>query len=181
VDPSRFTNSGLSYDAAGNLLTDGTGAGTFTYTYDAEGRVKTATPYGGSTATYTYNALGQRVRREVSTSVVDVGYDAFGQMIGFASAGSWFQLHVPLAGRTIAKYAGAGSPYFMHPNHLGSTTAVTNQTGNLITMRSVMDRFTLDHHRPPESLEELVTTGYLRRTPTEPFTGTNETWQVDTR
>jgi RHS repeat-associated protein len=41
-------------------------------------------------------------------------------------------LHVPLAGRTIAKYAGAGSPYFMHPNHLGSTTAVTNQTGNLI-------------------------------------------------
>ena len=50
---------------------------------------------------------------------------------------------------------------------------------SLFTMRSMIDRFTLDNHRPPESLEELATAGYLGRVPADPFTGSNETWQVE--
>ena len=48
---------------------------------------------------------------------------------------------------------------------------------DLFTLRSLIDRFTLDNGRAPSGLEELVTGGYLGRIPTDPFTGSNETWQ----
>ena len=50
---------------------------------------------------------------------------------------------------------------------------------HLFTLRSLIDRFTLDNGRAPSRLEELVEKGYLGRLPTDPFTGSNETWQVE--
>ncbi len=51
---------------------------------------------------------------------------------------------------------------------------------DLYTMRSLIDQFTLDKQRPPQSLEELVDEGYLRGgVPEDPFTRSNQTWQVD--
>jgi len=49
---------------------------------------------------------------------------------------------------------------------------------HLFTLRSLIDRFTLDNGRAPAGLEEIVEKGYLGRIPTDPFTGSNETWQV---
>jgi len=49
---------------------------------------------------------------------------------------------------------------------------------HLFTLRLLIDRFTLDNGRPPVRLEELVEKGYLGRLPTDPFTGSNQTWQV---
>jgi general secretion pathway protein G len=48
---------------------------------------------------------------------------------------------------------------------------------HLFTLRSLIDRFTLDNGRAPARLEELVEKGYLGRLPTDPFTGSNDTWQ----
>ena len=48
---------------------------------------------------------------------------------------------------------------------------------HLFTLRALIDRFTLDNDRAPARLEELVEKGYLGRLPTDPFTGSNETWQ----
>jgi general secretion pathway protein G len=50
---------------------------------------------------------------------------------------------------------------------------------HLYTLRALIDRFTLDNGRAPARLEELVEKGYLGRLPTDPFTGSNETWQVE--
>src|SRR5208337_177316 len=50
---------------------------------------------------------------------------------------------------------------------------------HLFTLRALIDRFTLDNGRAPARLEELVEAGYLGRVPTDPFTGSNETWQVE--
>ena len=50
---------------------------------------------------------------------------------------------------------------------------------HLYTLRSLINRFTLDNQRPPASLEELVEKGYLGRLPTDPFTGSNQTWRED--
>ncbi len=47
-------------------------------------------------------------------------------------------------------------------------------------MRSQIDRFTHDNERGPASLDELVDKGYMGAIPTDPFTGSNETWQVET-
>jgi general secretion pathway protein G len=51
---------------------------------------------------------------------------------------------------------------------------------NLFTMRNLIDQFTLDKQRPPQSLEELVEAGYLRGgVPEDPITRSKDTWQVD--
>jgi general secretion pathway protein G len=51
---------------------------------------------------------------------------------------------------------------------------------DLYTMRTLIDQFTLDKQRPPQSLEELVEERYLRGgVPEDPFTRSNQTWQVD--
>ncbi|MFB3922715.1 MAG: type II secretion system protein [Terriglobia bacterium] len=51
---------------------------------------------------------------------------------------------------------------------------------DLFTMRKLIDQYTLDKQRPPQSLEELVDGGYLRGgVPEDPITRSNQTWQVD--
>jgi len=50
----------------------------------------------------------------------------------------------------------------------------------LFTIRSMIDRFTLDNNRPPESLEEMVEKGYFGDIPFDPITRSKETWLVET-
>jgi general secretion pathway protein G len=51
---------------------------------------------------------------------------------------------------------------------------------DLFTMRKLVDQYTLDKNQPPSSLDDLVQGGYLRGgLPVDPFTGSNQTWQVD--
>jgi general secretion pathway protein G len=51
---------------------------------------------------------------------------------------------------------------------------------DLFTMRKLIDQYTLDKNQPPESLDDLVQSGYLRGgLPVDPFTGSNQTWQAD--
>jgi len=51
---------------------------------------------------------------------------------------------------------------------------------DLFTMRKLIDQYTLDKNQPPSSLDDLVQGGYLRGgLPVDPFTGSNQTWQVD--
>ena len=49
----------------------------------------------------------------------------------------------------------------------------------LFTLRSMIDRFTLDNKRPPASLEEMVEMGYLGDIPIDPITRSNQTWFVE--
>jgi general secretion pathway protein G len=49
---------------------------------------------------------------------------------------------------------------------------------DLYTLRSLIDRFTLDNRRAPASLEELVEAGYLGAIPSDPFTCSTDTWQA---
>lgn len=49
---------------------------------------------------------------------------------------------------------------------------------NLFTMRSVIDQYTYDKEAPPQSLDELVSEGYLREIPLDPFTESRDTWQM---
>ena len=49
---------------------------------------------------------------------------------------------------------------------------------NLFTMRTVIDEYTYDKQKAPQSLQDLVTEGYLREVPVDPMTGTSDTWKV---
>lgn len=49
----------------------------------------------------------------------------------------------------------------------------------LFLLRSATAQFTLDHQRPPRSLSELVSGGYIKQIPADPFTSRNDTWRID--
>ena len=50
---------------------------------------------------------------------------------------------------------------------------------NLFTLRSVISQYTLDKQKAPQSLDDLVSSGYLKQIPNDPMTGKNDTWVPD--
>lgn len=57
-----------------------------------------------------------------------------------------------------------------------SREAVLRQ--NLFTLRSLIQQYTLDKQKAPQSLEDLVSADYLKRIPNDPITGQPD-WTVD--
>jgi len=51
---------------------------------------------------------------------------------------------------------------------------------DLKTMRDQIDNYTMDKEKAPQALQDLVEAGYLRTIPKDPFTGSSETWQIET-
>ncbi len=49
---------------------------------------------------------------------------------------------------------------------------------SLNVMRDAIDKFSADKDRYPESIDELVTMGYLRQVPVDPVTGVPHSWQM---
>lgn len=47
---------------------------------------------------------------------------------------------------------------------------------DLFTMRQVIDQYTLDKQKAPQSLGDLVSAGYLKQIPIDPFTAKSDTW-----
>jgi general secretion pathway protein G len=50
---------------------------------------------------------------------------------------------------------------------------------SLFTMRSLINQYTLDKEKAPQSLDDLVTAGYLKQIPVDPFTNSRDSWVVD--
>jgi len=50
---------------------------------------------------------------------------------------------------------------------------------DLYTLRNAIDQYTLDKEKAPQSLDDLVTAGYIREIPTDPFTNSKDTWQTE--
>jgi general secretion pathway protein G len=50
---------------------------------------------------------------------------------------------------------------------------------NLFTMRTVLDEYTYDKQKAPQTLQDLVTEGYLREIPFDPMTGSNQNWKIE--
>jgi general secretion pathway protein G len=49
---------------------------------------------------------------------------------------------------------------------------------NLFTIRNVIDEYSYDKQTAPQTLEDLVSAGYLRQVPEDPITHSNTTWRV---
>ncbi|MBI2682258.1 MAG: RHS domain-containing protein [Acidobacteriales bacterium] len=119
-----------AHDAAGNMTGYYNGLSTQNYTWDAEGKMKTAGGY-----TYTYDANGMRVRKRQ-----DASPNAWTEYLYFGSnvlaerdqAGTWTD-YIFAGGKRIAKApasaATTGTEYY-HGDHLGSARLMTNASGN---------------------------------------------------
>jgi general secretion pathway protein G len=49
---------------------------------------------------------------------------------------------------------------------------------DLHVMRDAIDSFTMDKNQAPQSLDDLVQSGYLKKIPTDPMTHSADTWQT---
>jgi general secretion pathway protein G len=51
---------------------------------------------------------------------------------------------------------------------------------DLHVMRNAIDSYTMDKNKAPQSLDDLVQSGYLKSIPTDPMTHANDTWVTST-
>jgi general secretion pathway protein G len=50
---------------------------------------------------------------------------------------------------------------------------------DLFTLRSSIDQYTLDKQKAPQSLQDLVTAGYIKAVPKDPITNSADTWVTE--
>lgn len=65
--------------------------------------------------------------------------------------------------------------YRTHLRH--ANEAVLKQ--DLYSMRNAIDQYTQDKAKAPQSLDDIVSAGYLRTIPKDPITNSNTTWQTE--
>jgi RHS repeat-associated protein len=124
------------YDAAGNTTADGAA----TFTYNAAGRMVTATK-GATTATYARNALGQRVRKTVDGVTTLFAYDEAGHLLGeYEASGALIREYVWLGDIPVAVITGGpGTPpylyWYIHSDHLNTPRMIENPTTTDIVWR----------------------------------------------
>jgi RHS repeat-associated protein len=113
-------NSNYSYDAAGNVLTDGTN----NYMYDPEGRV---IKVNGQT-TYIYGPDGSRVEVQSASGVKNYIYGADGQLSSLWNGTSFVKANIYVGGSKLGFYDASGTS-FEYSDWTGSTRLVTNSSG----------------------------------------------------
>lgn len=47
---------------------------------------------------------------------------------------------------------------------------------DLFTMRQVIDQYTLDKQKAPQALDDLISAGYMKKLPVDPFTSRADSW-----
>ncbi len=141
-------NGGYSYAADHKLLT----AGSTSYTYDADGRLRTVvdggtTTYiyntdgtlasvqtGGQTITYQYNAQGRRVTRSVDGVRTHAWLYGAGTLplAEYDGSGALRSVFIYAGGATPVKMIRSGATYHVVSDHLGSPRLVVNGSGNIV-------------------------------------------------
>jgi RHS repeat-associated protein len=127
VRPHDYT-----FDQRGNLTSEAYSGSTRTLTWDAENRLKQVTTNGVTTARFRYGAAGERTQKRESGPNTTFYFNQF------------LVIH---ANRTMTKHLFAGDTrvaskteafgatpvrHFYHPDHLGSTSYITNGAQTLV-------------------------------------------------
>ena len=76
----------------------------------------------------------------------------------------------------MAIMASVAIPTFMQ--HIRSARETRLQQ-DLMVMRDSIDKYTVDKEKAPQSLQELVTGGYLRALPEDPITRSTDSWRIE--
>ena len=121
---NRITNTGFTYDAAGNLTADGS----YTYQWDAESRMKSLNT---TSVLYTYDGDGRRVKK--STGKLYWNNLAGDSIAESDLAGNLTDEFIFLGGKRIARRKVAtGEVNYYFADHLGNSRVVTNSSGAIL-------------------------------------------------
>jgi RHS repeat-associated protein len=118
----------LTYDANGNLTSDGTN----TYTWDARNRLTAVS--GGVSASFTYDALGRRISKTITGVTTQFQYD--GNDIVQESGASGVATYLRSLNIDEPFVRQSSSNEYYHTDALGSVLALTGQTGSAQTTYS---------------------------------------------
>jgi general secretion pathway protein G len=86
-----------------------------------------------------------------------------------------FELMIVMA--IIAILASVAIPSYINAVRHGREAALRQ---DLWVMRQAIDSYTVDKEKAPQSLDDLVQSGYLKAIPVDPMTGNSDTWIPDT-
>jgi RHS repeat-associated protein len=126
VNPSNNQITSFSYDAAGNLTSDGF----HTYIYDAEGNIIGLDGY--SNGTYVYNALNQRVQVDLPTVSRQYLYNASGQRVSVWDSNTQALVHGQYYwGNSPVAYYDSSSLHFQHQDWMGTERLQTSYNGGV--------------------------------------------------
>jgi RHS repeat-associated protein len=122
IDPTHPNNRllGYSYDASGNMLSDGNN----NYTFDAESQLKTA-----ANTTYTYDGNGNRVQK--SNGKLYWRGDGSDSLDETDASGNLTDEYIFFGGKRIARRDPSNNVDYYFDDHLGTTHVVTNASGTI--------------------------------------------------
>jgi general secretion pathway protein G len=86
-----------------------------------------------------------------------------------------FELMIVMA--IIAILASVAIPSYINAVRHGREAALRQ---DLWVMRQAIDSYTVDKEKAPQSLDDLVQSGYLKAIPVDPITASSDTWMPDT-
>lgn len=139
------TSTAYSYSAADQLTQTVSGGNTTNYTYNSNGNQTAAgtrtfgydlanrllqTADAGQTAAFIYDGLGNRLSKTYSGVTTSYAWDENNELpqLALEKNGGTVVRSYLYGGQLLAMNAGGAANYFHHDD-LGSTTAITNQTG----------------------------------------------------
>jgi RHS repeat-associated protein len=128
-----------TYDPKGNLLSRTTGGASSSYEWNTDGRLVRATS-SGIVNDFTYDADGCLVERQSGASVTRYLVDSlnptgYSQVLEERDGQGSLRAHFIYGGRLLASARG-GATSFHHCDALGSTRALTNAAGQIVSTNS---------------------------------------------
>jgi RHS repeat-associated protein len=124
---TTFNGLSVGYETNANVSSY---AGTNTYGYDAQNRLKTTTN-GGSTSTFKYDGLNRKISQTVDGVTTYNVWDGWSLIEERSSSNALLNTYVYGAGEIIERITGATS-YFYYQDGVGNTSHVSDATGNLL-------------------------------------------------
>jgi RHS repeat-associated protein len=105
------------------------------YYYDAESRPIQVDGTLGTCSTaaacYVYDANGLRVQKTIGSAQTSYLYDLSGNVVAEDYGSGWAPGYVYAGGQLIAEYKNS-TTYFVHGNHLGSSSILTSVAGSVV-------------------------------------------------
>ena len=133
---AQLGNATYSFDDKGQITAKTDAQGTTQYKWDARGRMTQATLQNGQAVNYDYDAVGRLSKRSTNGSATSYLYDGLdvvqdqnsdGSKVDYINGG-WIDDKLEQSGDN-------GSLYYL-TDHLGSTTALTDQSGGVVNQQS---------------------------------------------